>query len=88
MDHGTVESRPRVQLAVQLLHWPIVGDLLRTLEITDGDESVVEAGAIDPLALQAARQAMMPVEINLQSERTPGGDARGANSQASRDCKN
>src|SRR5579875_2535161 len=74
-DHRTIALRPLVQLAVQPRHRPGVSDFLRALEIFDLDESVVPSGVADLLALETAGQAVMPIEINLQAERAPGGDA-------------
>src|SRR5439155_21791165 len=47
----------------------------------DVKEGVVERGVADLFSLQTTRQAMMPVEINLQPEGTPGGNTHVAQPQ-------
>lgn len=80
-DHRAIAPSPLVQLAMQLLHRPVVSDLLSALEVLDLHEGVVEPGVDDLFSLQAAGQPVMPVEINLQPEGTPSGDADIAQAQ-------
>lgn len=52
-----------------------LGRLMGTLEISEGDEDVAAQGVGDLLPLQTTVQAPMPVELSLQSEGTPRGNA-------------
>ena len=66
---------------MQLLHRPVVSDLLGAVEVLGLHQGVVEPGVNDLFSLQTAGQTVMSVEINLQPEGTPSGDADIAQSQ-------
>jgi len=54
----------------------VPGELLGPVEVLDSDEGVVGHLEADPRGLEAAGQAAVTVEVELESKRRPGWHAR------------
>ena len=75
LDDRAVAVRKAVESAMQLGDGQIVGELLRSVEVGDAHEGVVEKLIVDALLGELSRQPVVAVEVDLQPEGAPGGDA-------------
>ena len=80
-DHRTVALGERVQLLMNLLHSPVIGQALGLAPVGDRGEGMVEQSRVDMVPPQLPRQPVMAVKINLQTEGAPGGNANIAQAQ-------
>src|SRR6202023_1438011 len=70
-----------VQLAVNPLRLPLVGQPLRLSPIADLDKGIVPQLIVNFALSQLSRQPVMSVEVDLQTARQPGGNTDVGQSQ-------
>jgi len=73
-DHRTGVRGPLVQLVVQLLRRPVVRRSSGRARNRQSGGKRCQPGVADLFTLEPAGRTTVPIEINRQSERTPGGD--------------
>ena len=68
--------RTSIQQPVQLLDGECVGQLLGFLEVVDADESVFDLFVTNAFLIELPGKPVVPVEIELQAEGSPGRNAK------------
>ena len=72
-DHRAVPPREAVQQLVDFLHPQAVGQLLGFVPVSDFNEGVVDDSKRDAVPAELGGKPMVAIEIDLESEGTPGG---------------
>ncbi len=80
-EHGAISLRKTVKRPVQRSDTKLVSQLLRCLEVVDLYECVVEQLVADASLVELARQPVVTVEVELQSEWAPGRHAQVAQAE-------
>jgi hypothetical protein len=62
-----------VEFSLHRLHFPIVGDPLRLVPIPNFYQGIVQQLVSDFAFPQLRREPVVPVKVNLQTARQPGG---------------
>lgn len=84
-DDGTVRIGDLIQPFVQPVGPDGISQPLRSFRVVDPNERVVQHGMTDPLLLEFSRQLVVPVEIKLQTQRRPRGNAQITQSEIGED---
>ena len=76
VEHRAKPLRILIQPSMQQIGAEGVGQLLRTRQISNAQEGVVLLEILDPFTRQRSCQGAMPIAIELQAKRCPGGNTQ------------
>ena len=84
-NDGTIGLDDRIQAFVQTVGPDAIGQLLGNYGVLDANEGVIQQGIPDALLGKLARQFLMAVVVELQTERSPRGHAQITQAQLRQD---